>query len=53
MVKEDEAGSKLIDAAIDLLQNKGKRIELSGKIRELARPLATEAIVNEIEKLVS
>ncbi len=52
MVKEDEAGAKLIDTAIELLGNAGKRLLLSGKIRELARPLATEAIVNEIEKLV-
>lgn len=52
MVREDEAGTKLIDEAIALLQNRGKRLELSGKIRELAKPLATEAIVNEIEKLV-
>ncbi|MES2629871.1 MAG: undecaprenyldiphospho-muramoylpentapeptide beta-N-acetylglucosaminyltransferase [Bacteroidota bacterium] len=52
MVKEHEAGAKLVDAAIDLLNNRGKRLQLSGKIRELARPLATEAIVNEIEKLV-
>lgn len=52
MVKEEDAGKTLIDTAIDLLQNRGKRLELSGKIREMAKPLATEAIVNEIEKLV-
>ncbi len=52
MVKETEAADKLIDEAIKLLNNAGERVSLSAKIREIARPSATEAIVNEIEKLV-
>lgn len=52
MIREDEASSKLIDEAISLLKDASRRSLLSGKIREMARPLATEAIVNEIEKLV-
>lgn len=52
MVKEEEASSKLVSEAVALLGDSVKRTELSGKIRELARPTATEAIVNEIEKLL-
>jgi len=52
MVSEADASTMLIEESIKLLNNAGKRAELSGKIREIARPLATEAIVNEIEKLV-
>ncbi len=52
MVKEADAAASLIDTAISLLNNRGKRLELAGKIKEIAKPSATEAIVTEIEKLV-
>ncbi len=52
LITETDAANQLINTAIQVLGNRGKRLELSGKISEMAKPKATEDIVNEIEKLV-
>jgi UDP-N-acetylglucosamine--N-acetylmuramyl-(pentapeptide) pyrophosphoryl-undecaprenol N-acetylglucosamine transferase len=53
MVADKEARSKLIDEALKLLFDEQRAEKLSANISALARPSATEAIVNEIEKLIS
>ncbi|HEX4887098.1 MAG TPA: undecaprenyldiphospho-muramoylpentapeptide beta-N-acetylglucosaminyltransferase [Luteibaculaceae bacterium] len=52
IVKEENCADQLVQTAIELLGNRGKRLELAGKIAALARPNATEEIVDQIEKLV-
>lgn len=52
MVADKEARTKLIDEALKLLFDEQRAEKLSANISALARPAATEAIVNEIEKLI-
>lgn len=53
LVKDVEAKDQLIPTAIKLLNDPELQSELSLNIASLAKPQATENIVNEIEKLVN
>lgn len=52
LVKDKEAGEKLVDAALKLLFDEQEGNRLRGNIAGLARPNATRDIVNEIEQLI-
>lgn len=52
MVQDKEARTKLVDEALKLLFDESRARKLSDNIALLARPSATEDIVNEIEKLI-
>lgn len=52
MIADKEAKDKLVDAALQLLFDETKANKLTESIAKLARPNATEDIVNEIEKLI-
>lgn len=52
LVKDSEAKEHLIPTAIKLLNDQDLQKELCLNIAQLAKPKATESIVNEIEKLV-
>jgi len=52
LVKDSEAKEQLIPTSIKLLSDADLCKELSLNSKRLAKPLATEHIVNEIEKLV-
>lgn len=51
LVKDVEAKDELIPKALDLLNDQEKRSKLSGEIVKLAKPQATEHIVDELEKI--
>lgn len=51
LVKDNVAVQELIPAAIDLTEQEEKCRELSYQIKKLAKPSATEDIVNEIERI--
>lgn len=53
MVTDREARGKLVDEALKLLFDEHRAKKLSENISLLARPRATEDIVNEIEKLIT
>lgn len=53
MVRDSDAGSKLLKVALDLVDNEERRMELSKNVKNLARPDATKDIVDQVEKLVS
>lgn len=52
LIKDANAKEQLISTALGLLQDENKQAELSQNIQKLAKPKATEAIVDEIEKLI-
>lgn len=52
LIKDNEAGEKLWDTIIKLVRDDTHQKELSQNISMLGKPNATEAIVDEIEKLV-
>jgi UDP-N-acetylglucosamine--N-acetylmuramyl-(pentapeptide) pyrophosphoryl-undecaprenol N-acetylglucosamine transferase len=52
LILDKEAKEKLVDAALQLLFDEMKAKKLSENILMLARPNATEDIVDEIEKLI-
>jgi UDP-N-acetylglucosamine--N-acetylmuramyl-(pentapeptide) pyrophosphoryl-undecaprenol N-acetylglucosamine transferase len=52
LVLDKEARAKLVDAALQLLFDEAKAKKLAENILKLARPNATEDIVDEIEKLI-
>lgn len=52
LVKDSEAKEGLVNALLDLLQDNKRQTELSENIKHLAKPNATNDIVNEIEKLL-
>jgi UDP-N-acetylglucosamine--N-acetylmuramyl-(pentapeptide) pyrophosphoryl-undecaprenol N-acetylglucosamine transferase len=52
MVTDKDAREKLVDEALKLLFDESRANQLQGNIGKLARPHATEDIVNEIEKLI-
>ena len=52
MVSDKEARTSLVDEALRLLFDELRANKLSESIAALARPSATEDIVNEIEKLI-
>jgi UDP-N-acetylglucosamine--N-acetylmuramyl-(pentapeptide) pyrophosphoryl-undecaprenol N-acetylglucosamine transferase len=52
MVSDKEARATLVDEALRLLFDEQRAKKLSENIAALARPSATEDIVNEIEKLI-
>ncbi len=53
MVTDEEAPEKLIPATLDLLKDQLRMDELATRIRAMAKPRATEDIVNELEKLIA
>lgn len=53
MITDKEAGEKLVDEALKLLFDEQRAIKLQQQIATLARPNATQDIVNEIEKLIT
>lgn len=53
MVPDREARTRLVDEALKLLFDEHRAEKLSENIGKLARPSATEDIVNEIEKLIT
>jgi UDP-N-acetylglucosamine--N-acetylmuramyl-(pentapeptide) pyrophosphoryl-undecaprenol N-acetylglucosamine transferase len=52
MVTDKDAREKLVDEALKLLFDENRANHLQESISKLARPFATEDIVNEIEKLI-
>ena len=52
LVTDKDAKGKLVDEALKLLFDENLAARLSGNILKLAKPKATEDIVNEIEKLI-
>ena len=52
LVKDSEAVEQLISVAVELVNNKGKCLDLSNNIKKLATPHATEDIVAVITKLL-
>jgi UDP-N-acetylglucosamine--N-acetylmuramyl-(pentapeptide) pyrophosphoryl-undecaprenol N-acetylglucosamine transferase len=52
LVADKDAKTKLVDEALKLLFDENLASRLSGNILKLAKPRATEDIVNEIEKLI-
>jgi UDP-N-acetylglucosamine--N-acetylmuramyl-(pentapeptide) pyrophosphoryl-undecaprenol N-acetylglucosamine transferase len=52
LIKDSDAGSQLIDAALKLLYDEAQCHKLATNIARLGKPDATEQIVNEIEKLI-
>ncbi len=52
MVREDDLLKEFEDTITLMLENKEVQEELSENIKKLARPMATAAIVDEIEKLI-
>lgn len=53
MISDKDARSKLVDEALKLLFDEHRAKKLSENISALAKPSATEDIVNEIEKLIT
>ena len=53
LVADREARTKLVDEALKLLFDEHRAKKLSENISTLAKPRATEDIVNEIEKLIT
>ena len=52
IIKDNDAKEQLIPAAISLLDDSKKQQELVQAIQLLGKPMATETIVTEIEKLI-
>lgn len=52
IIKDIEAHSKLVPAAIEILNNKEQQDQLSQEIKKLGKPNATASIVDEIEKII-
>jgi UDP-N-acetylglucosamine--N-acetylmuramyl-(pentapeptide) pyrophosphoryl-undecaprenol N-acetylglucosamine transferase len=52
LLKESELDSQFETVFVDLLTNETVQKELALNIKKLAMPNATEAIVNEISKLI-
>src|SRR5690606_21005371 len=52
MVPDKDAREQLVDEALKLLFDEQRAREFSERISTLARPNATEDIVNEVEKLI-
>jgi UDP-N-acetylglucosamine--N-acetylmuramyl-(pentapeptide) pyrophosphoryl-undecaprenol N-acetylglucosamine transferase len=53
MIKDNEAGEKLVGTACKLILDKDKLDELSANALKLAKPNATSGIVDELLKLIS
>ncbi|MET4107102.1 undecaprenyldiphospho-muramoylpentapeptide beta-N-acetylglucosaminyltransferase [Hymenobacter sp. UYP22] len=52
LVRDAEAGSRLYNEALTLLQNPARQQQLAANIRQLAYPQATATIVDELLRLV-
>ena len=52
MIPDDEIDEKLFPEAVQVINDENRCLELSEKIKTLAKPKATENIVNEVEKLL-
>jgi len=53
MITDKEAGERLVDEALKLLFDEQRATKLQQQIATLAKPHATQDIVNEIEKLIT
>ncbi len=53
LVKDSEAREKLIDRAIELINDEARKSTLSENIKAMAKPNAAEDIVEEIVKLIA
>lgn len=52
IIKDSEAMNNLESAVVDLIKDEGRMEKLSSNIGQLAKPQATQNIVEEIEKLI-
>ena len=52
LVKDVDSASKLMDAALALINDEAQRAKLIENIRQLGKPNATSDIVNELEKMI-
>lgn len=52
MIKDKDIAKQLTPKAIELLNNKKRSIELAANIKQLAKPEATQHIVDEVLKLI-
>jgi UDP-N-acetylglucosamine--N-acetylmuramyl-(pentapeptide) pyrophosphoryl-undecaprenol N-acetylglucosamine transferase len=52
LITDKEAKDKLVDEALKLLFDEQLSAKLTNNIKKLARPNATEDIVNEIDRLI-
>jgi UDP-N-acetylglucosamine--N-acetylmuramyl-(pentapeptide) pyrophosphoryl-undecaprenol N-acetylglucosamine transferase len=52
LIADKDAALKLVDAALNLIFDRSRAAKLSENIAKLAKPQATNDIVNEIEKLL-
>lgn len=52
LVKDIDARDRLVDEAIELMNDKERRVEMSAKVRSLAMEKSDELIVDEIEKIL-
>jgi UDP-N-acetylglucosamine--N-acetylmuramyl-(pentapeptide) pyrophosphoryl-undecaprenol N-acetylglucosamine transferase len=52
VITDKDAKERLVDEALKLLFDEQRSVKLATNIRNLAKPNATEDIVNEIEKLI-
>ncbi len=53
LIKDKDAKSELVGAALDLLNDSDRQVTLSENMKQLAKPNAAEEIVKEILKLVN
>lgn len=51
-IKDENANNELLPSLLELARNDKRKNELSENIKNLAQPLATQAIVDEIEKVI-
>ncbi|MFW5832294.1 MAG: UDP-N-acetylglucosamine--N-acetylmuramyl-(pentapeptide) pyrophosphoryl-undecaprenol N-acetylglucosamine transferase, partial [Prolixibacteraceae bacterium] len=52
MIPDNEAGERIFKEGVGLVNDKKRCAELSENIQKMAKPKATEDIVDEVEKLV-
>ncbi len=52
MVSDAEAPARLVDTALELVEDVNERKRLAANIRKMGRPDATRDIVNEMEKII-
>ena len=51
-VEDNDARTKLVEIALDLIHNEARSSELSDNIAKLGKPDATEKIVKEVFKII-
>lgn len=53
LVKDHEAGEKLLDVALELIENEARKKELSNNIQAMSHPDAAKDIANELLKMIA